>query len=432
MKRAPVVVSVAAAYGLLQWLGRTHGATRAERDRHMPGDDLCTHPQVVTNHATTINARPERVWPWLVQVGWGRGGWYTARWVDRLLFPANGPSADRIAPELQHLAVGDRILDGPPEANCAFTVEQLEPPRHFVLRSRDHLPPGWKERFGATIDFTWAFVLTDLGNGRTRFTFRCRARTAPQWVAAAYEAVMVPADFVMSRQMLRGIRERAERAAGPVLPGPDPFEGLERSDPGTCSMDLYWIPLGAGASVVRASGRLYERLASVVARREPRPLFHSALVAHIPGRTVTIEMAPIPDARGHADRGVVAEGAVGSRMLARLRVFRYEVRRWTGGVIPDLPNAVGGPVRVAEDAATVHEILRLLEKVPTPVWGRDELRTADMWNSNSVVSWALTGAGVVEAAGRPPGDGRAPGWDAGVVEAQRAVGVIGVLQPLVG
>jgi hypothetical protein len=211
-------LTAAAAYGALQWLGRTYGATAAERADPLPGDRLVTSPRIVTTHATTIDAPPSAVWPWLVQMGWGRGQWYTARWVDRLLFPANGPSADRIVPELQDLSVGDRILDGPPEATCSFVVADLEPERHLVLHSTEHLPPGWAERFGAGIDFSWAFVLHDLGGGRTRFLFRTRASASPWWVEAFYVAVIVPADFVMSRQMLRGVEARAEG----VDPGPAP------------------------------------------------------------------------------------------------------------------------------------------------------------------------------------------------------------------
>lgn len=198
-------------YGVLQWLGRTFGSSRVERRRSLPGDELVPHPQFQTDHATTIDVAPEQVWPWLVQMGWGRGQWYTAQWVDRLLFPANGASAETIVPELQHLAVGDRILDGPPEANCAFVVDALESNRHLVLHSTEHLPQGWAERFGAWIDFTWAFVLDDVGDGSTRFSFRSRARLGPSWVRAFYRAVMVPADFVMARQMLRGVKARAER-----------------------------------------------------------------------------------------------------------------------------------------------------------------------------------------------------------------------------
>lgn len=209
--KSAVAAGAIAGYLSLQWLGRGYGATKEERHRHLPGDDLMRDPMAVTTHAITIDAPPALIWPWLVQMGWHRGGWYTAEWVDRLLFPANGPSADRILPEFQALAVGDRIPDGPPEARCSFAVAVLEPDHHLVLHSEDHLPPGWKERFGAWIDWTWAFVLEDIGSGQTRFIFRSRERTGPGWVAAGYQLAIIPADFVMSRQMLRGVKARAEQ-----------------------------------------------------------------------------------------------------------------------------------------------------------------------------------------------------------------------------
>ena len=214
----PVLVTgavAAVAYAGLQWLGRSYGSTRSERRRGLPGDDGCPTPHAVTTHAITIDAPPDAVWPWLVQMGWGRGQWYTARWVDRLLFPANGPSADRVIPQLQHLAVGDRILDGPPEAKCGFVVAAVESNRHLVLHSTEHLPPGWEEQFGASIDFTWAFVLDDLCDGRTRFLFRSRERLEPRWVRALYLASLVPADFVMARQMLRGVKRAPNVSDGP-------------------------------------------------------------------------------------------------------------------------------------------------------------------------------------------------------------------------
>lgn len=214
---AAVGLAAAAGYTELQWLGRTYGATREERHRALPGDDLCTRPQAVTTHAITIDAPPERVWPWLVQMGWGRGQWYTARWVDRLLFPDNGPCAERPVPEWQDLKVGDRVLDGAPEKHTAFVVADLEPSRHLVLHSREHLPPEWAERYGAAIDWSWQFVLDPLPGERTRFIFRSRLRLEPLWVEAFYIAVIVPADFVMSRQMLHGVKQRAERTTSADL-----------------------------------------------------------------------------------------------------------------------------------------------------------------------------------------------------------------------
>ena len=160
----------------LQWLGRTYGATRAERRRALPGDHLTPHPMAQTTHAITIDAAPQYIWPWLVQMGWHRGGWYTAAWVDRLLFPANRPSAKRILPELQHLNIGDRIPDGPRDTECEFVVAELKPNRHLVLHSAKHRPPGWEHRFGAWMDWSWVFVLDDIGGGRSRLVIRSRFR----------------------------------------------------------------------------------------------------------------------------------------------------------------------------------------------------------------------------------------------------------------
>ncbi len=184
-------------------------------------------------------------------------------------------------------------------------------------------------------------------------------------------------------------------------------------------LDLYWIPLGAGARVVRISGKTYEAISSFAQRRPRRALYHSALIATIGDEDTVIEMAPVPDAHGRHERGVVADAPVGTRWAGRLRVFRYEIRRWRHGVIPDLSYAVSSPVRIAADAGVVHRVLELVPLVPTPVWGRDELGVGEMWNSNSVTSWLLTRAGRRAEAGVPPGGGRAPGWDAGVRAAQR-------------
>ncbi len=188
---------------------------------------------------------------------------------------------------------------------------------------------------------------------------------------------------------------------------------------GEVGIDLHWIPLGAGAHVVRSSGEAYEALAALAHHRSRRDLYHSALVAGTGHEQFSIEMTPIPDARGRDERGVVAEGPVGSIAAGRLRLFRYEIRRWRNGVIPDIASSVGSPVHLTGDAGLVQEALDVVRFVPTPVWGRDELRAGEMWNSNSVTAWILTRIGLVQFAGQPPGGGRAPGWDAGVTMAER-------------
>jgi hypothetical protein len=137
-------------------------------------------------------------------------------------------------------------------------------------------------------------------------------------------------------------------------------------------VDLYWIPVGAGAggAVVRWSGRLYEALAAAVARRPRCDLFHSALEIHVDDVTTAVEMAPVWTKRG--DRGVVSEGAVGARFLGRWRLFRYEVRSWRGGSIPDVAAAVGGPVRVTDHLDEARRVLELVAEFPAHTRGRDE------------------------------------------------------------
>jgi len=214
-RAAAITVLSAAVVGFttVQWLGRTSGASRGERRRRMPGDETIPDPSMVTTHAATIDAPPSAVWPWLIQMGWHQGGWYTERWVDRLLFPANEAAADHLIPELQQRVVGDFIPDGPPESGCGFRIEVADVDRALVLRSTSHLPAAWRTRFSAELDWTWSFQLDDLGNRRTRLAFRTRCVARPWWVLIAYKAALIPADFVMSRQMLRGITRRAEHLA---------------------------------------------------------------------------------------------------------------------------------------------------------------------------------------------------------------------------
>lgn len=184
-------------------------------------------------------------------------------------------------------------------------------------------------------------------------------------------------------------------------------------------VDLYWLPLGAGGHSVRLNGRVYEAAAARLARRPARDLYHSALEVRVSEGRFIIEMTPIPDGNGAA-RGVVAEGPVGANWAGRFRIFRYEVRCWRDGVIPDVSEAVDSPRRLTDDAARARRVLQLVPSVPTPVWGRDELGAGDMWNSNSMISWLIVRIGLDADAIGPPAGGRAPGWQAGLAVARRA------------
>ena len=116
---------------------------------------------------------------------------------------------------------------------------------------------------------------------------------------------------------------------------------------------------------------------------------------------------------------MVAEGAVGTCAAGRFRLFRYEVRRWREGEIPDAAEAIESPQPLSENPDVARRVFELVPEMPTPVWGRDELRTGEMWNSNSFISWLLVRSGLDVSVVQPPAGGRAPGWHAGVVVGRR-------------
>ena len=183
-------------------------------------------------------------------------------------------------------------------------------------------------------------------------------------------------------------------------------------------IDLYWLPLGAGGRVVPRCGRAYERLAAARAKRPRQPLFHAALQVAVDGTRHVIEMAPEWSSTDPG-RGVVTVGPVGLRALGRLRAFRYEVRCWPGGRIPDVAWAVDSPQRVSDDDEQAARVLAQVARVPALTWGRDELELGDMWNSNSLVAWLLSTCGLDAGRLAPPRGGRAPGWTSGLVLAGR-------------
>jgi hypothetical protein len=185
----------------------------------------------------------------------------------------------------------------------------------------------------------------------------------------------------------------------------------------SAGIDLYWLPLGAGGHSVRLNGKLFEAAAAVVGGRERRDLYHAALEVTTPEGRYVVEQAPAWSER--AERGVVATGSVGLGPAGRVSAFRYEIRRWRDGTIPDRVEAVDSPIRLSDDPACAAHLLGLVAEVPTPVWGRDELGTGEMWNSNSLVSWLLVRSGIDVEAIALPRHGRAPGWNAGIVAARR-------------
>jgi hypothetical protein len=189
--------------------------------------------------------------------------------------------------------------------------------------------------------------------------------------------------------------------------------------PHDAAVDLYWLPLGAGGHSVRFNGLIYEAAFALRRGRHPCALYHSALEVRVPEGRFVIEQTPVPDDDG-ATRGVVAGGAVGSRWAGRLRIFRYELRRWRDGVIPDIAEAVASPQLLTTDPCRARRLLALTPSVPTLVWGRDQLDAGEMWNSNSFISWLLERSGLDAESIHPPAGGRAPGWQAGLVVARRS------------
>jgi hypothetical protein len=163
---------------------------------------------------------------------------------------------------------------------------------------------------------------------------------------------------------------------------------------------------------------VYEALKARRERRSPLDLYHAALELRVAGSRFVVEMTP-SWGTSHSAKGTVASGPVGLRLLGHSRLFRYEVHCWRDGVIPDRAFAVGGPHLLTRDERVARRILELAPSFPTGVWGRDEFGTGDMWNSNSLVAWLLSRAGIPAGDLTPPPNGRAPGWTAGLALAAR-------------
>jgi hypothetical protein len=191
------ILTFAALYwfAIRRWM-KQWGADPSDLARQMAGDSLLADPTYSGTMAVIINAPPEYIWPWLVQIGYQRGGLYSYDWLDRLFGYLDRPSAKRILPECQHLAVGDRIPLG---RGPSWPVAFVEPNRALVLDMRNM----------GGLDWVWQFGLLPSDETRTRLVSRSRVRARSVWARLLTHAIE-PAGFLMTRRMLLGLQGRAE------------------------------------------------------------------------------------------------------------------------------------------------------------------------------------------------------------------------------
>ena len=179
------------------------GASAHECDASLPGDDLIVRPDLTATRAITVRASAGQVWPWIAQLGQGRGGFYSYDFLENLA-GCDIHSADRIVPRWQDIKIGDEIKLAPA---VGLGVAALAPGRSLVLRGGipvGNTPPPY--------DFTWAWVLRDEPDGTSRLLVRERYAYTRPWTRFLVEPVEA-VSFVMSQKMLRGIRARAEQVA---------------------------------------------------------------------------------------------------------------------------------------------------------------------------------------------------------------------------
>ena len=229
----PGLLAAASGAYLLRRLGQRWGASDDEVHRPMTGDELIAHPMIETTHAITVQASASEIWPWLVQMGMDRGGWYSdPEWWDGLAervlwsFLASDektgysirdePSADRIIKKFQDLKVGDIVLDGPP-GTAYFTVAALEKNRVLALYSNSHIryivPHVLRDNPNVNIqgEFSWVFILDEIETGATRLILRTRINYGPRLFRVLTRPFFWPIDFVLARKTLRGIKWRVEQ-----------------------------------------------------------------------------------------------------------------------------------------------------------------------------------------------------------------------------
>ncbi len=187
---------------MLRW-----GTTPTEAGRIMAGDELISNVILVTTRAISIDVGPERVWPWLAQMGQGRGGFYSYDWLENLA-GLDIHNSDQIIPELQNIKPGDLI---PFWRGAGVNVIIAEPPHLLVLAGTIYRPKG--DAAGAEeVGGTWVFALEEIKTQVTRMVVRSRvAKFQPVWLSAVFMFMLEPVHFIMEYKMLRRIKEQAER-----------------------------------------------------------------------------------------------------------------------------------------------------------------------------------------------------------------------------
>jgi N-carbamoylputrescine amidase len=207
-------------------------ATPSEARAPLPGDDIIANPTTVWNRGITIDASPSKIWPWLVQMGFGRAGFYVPRWVDRLLWRVPAANSNVLLPQFQRISVGDVVADGP-DYLAYWRVKVVEPERALVYWTRRH---PWR---GAAVDPTdagaltrreedlmaggtyaecsWGFYLTEVAPRRTRLVIRTRAVSAPEWLRRMPYGLV---DAFLSHAELNNIKRRAESGQSAAATNP--------------------------------------------------------------------------------------------------------------------------------------------------------------------------------------------------------------------
>ncbi len=191
---ALALVGVIMTILLTPWMDRW-GATGQEVAATYPGDELVVHPASFVNRAVTINAKPEQIYPWIVQLGAGKGGMYSYSFFETNILRCELINADRIHEEWQNLKVGDLVKMCPNEPPSPYIVAQIEPNQTIVMGHQEN---------GKWVDL-WQFVLTLQADGTTRLILRTRTMAV-----GGFWDIIHPGVFIMERGMLLGIKQRAE------------------------------------------------------------------------------------------------------------------------------------------------------------------------------------------------------------------------------